>query len=67
VIVRGMTTREIENVSRLDAPPPGEGLRTATVAVPATAISPAEIEELSRVLLMKLVERLAPFQFTTES
>jgi hypothetical protein len=66
-MVRGATNREIENGSGLEVPPPGEGLRTTTVAVPTTAISPAEIEEVSWVLLMKLVERLAPFQFTIES
>jgi hypothetical protein len=66
VIVRGATNREIKNVSGLEVPPPGEGLLTATMAVPTTAISPAEIEEVSWLLLMKLVERLAPFQSTVE-
>jgi len=50
----------------LEVPPPGEGLRTATVAVPTTATSPAEIEEVSWVLLMKFVERLESFQRTVE-
>src|SRR5262249_7669462 len=54
------------NVTLLDVPPPGAGLKTVTCAVPATAMSPAGICAVNCVELTKVVGRSAPFQRTTE-
>ena len=54
------------NVIAFDVPPPGEPFTTVTEAVPAVAMSAAEMEAVSTVLLEKVVVRGAPFQFTTE-
>jgi hypothetical protein len=54
------------NASALEIPPPGEGLNTVTLAVPATAMSFAEIEAVSLPELTKLVSRSEPFQRTIE-
>ncbi len=67
MIVGVETTGEIKKVRALDVPPPGEGLRTDTVADPAKTISPDAIEADKWVLLTKVVERLRPFQVTIES
>ena len=56
----------IVNVIAFDVPPPGEPFTTVTEAVPAVAMSAAEMEAVSTVLLEKVVVRGAPFQFTTE-
>ena len=49
-----------------DVPPPGEGLKTVTVALPAAAISDAGMAAASVVLLTKEVVRAFPPQRTTE-
>jgi hypothetical protein len=49
------------NVCVLDVPPPGEGLTTVTLAVPAEAISAAVIAAVNCVLLTKAVVRVDPF------
>src|SRR5258708_7356193 len=50
----------------IDTPPPGLGLLTVTVAVPATTTSAAEIDAVNCELLTNVVARALPFQFTTE-
>jgi hypothetical protein len=57
---------EIVNVAALDVPPPGEGLKTVTLADPADPISPALILAVSCVLLTYDVVRSLPFQRSTE-
>ena len=49
-----------------DVPPPGAGLVTATVAVPAVAISAAVIAAVSCVAFTNVVVLAAPLNFTTE-
>ena len=49
-----------------DVPPPGAGLVTVTVAVPAVAISAAEIAAVSCVALTNVVVLAAPLNFTTD-
>jgi len=56
----------IVNEEPADVPPPGAGLNTVTSAVPAVAISVAEMAARSCVLLTKVVVRADPFQLTTE-
>ncbi len=56
----------IVKVLVLDVPPPGAGLDTVTVAVPATAMSAAVIAAVNRVADTYVVVRFAPFQRTTE-
>ena len=53
-------------LSALDASPPGAGLKTVTLAVPAAATSAAVIVAVSCVLLTKVVVRSPPFHLTTE-
>src|SRR5262245_20105983 len=50
--------------SVFDAPPPGAGLTTATLAAPAAAMSAAPICAVSLVLFTKLVGRALPFHVT---
>ena len=50
----------------MEVPPPGVGLNTVTLAVPATAMSEARIEAVSWVEETYVVVRSAPFQRTTE-
>lgn len=62
-------TGEIVRFSGLEVPPPLEPLRgfvTVMVAVPALAMSPAEIAMLSSVAEKKVVCRAAPLKFTME-
>src|SRR5438093_630351 len=54
------------NVCAFDAPPPGVGFSTVTLAVPAVATSVAEIAAVSCVADTTVVVRAAPFQRTTE-
>src|SRR5437588_792206 len=54
------------NGSALEVPPPGDGLKTVTVAVPAGAKSLAGIVAASCMPLPKVVARSLPFQRTTE-
>jgi hypothetical protein len=49
-----------------DMPPPGEGFRTLTLAVPALAISAAVIAAVSCVLLTNVVVRPDPFHCTLD-
>jgi len=58
--------RLIVKVSPPDVPPPGDGLKTVTVALPAPEISEAGIRAVSVELLVKEVVRAFPFQRTTE-
>jgi hypothetical protein len=50
----------------LEVPPPGVGLNTVTVAVPAVTISAAVIAAVNWVDDTYVVVRLAPFHCTTE-
>src|SRR5881409_3056428 len=53
-------------LSVLEVPPPGDGLKTVTAAVPALAMSLAGIEAVSWLALTNVVVRSAPFQRTTD-
>src|SRR5205823_212291 len=53
------------NDCELDVPPPGAGLKIVTVAVPAAAMSAAEIAAVSCVAETYVVARSAPFHRTT--
>src|SRR3990172_911459 len=53
-------------LTALEAPPPGAGLMTTIVKVPAAAMSAAEISAVNCEPLMKLVLRLLPLNCTTE-
>src|SRR2546422_609204 len=50
----------------VEGPPPGEGLKTVTVELPALEMSLAGIEAVSWLALMNAVARFAPFQRTTD-
>ena len=54
------------NVAAAEVPPPGAGLTTVTLAMPAAAMSVAGIVALSWVGETNAVARAAPFQFTVE-
>src|SRR5206468_2222014 len=54
------------NVTEFDVPPPGDGLKTVTAALPGPAMSPAGIEAVSWLAPAKVVGRSAPFQRTTD-
>jgi hypothetical protein len=56
----------IKKGSEFESPPPGVGLKTVTLAVPAVAMSAARIEAVSRVEETYVVVRSAPFHLTTE-
>jgi hypothetical protein len=56
----------MKKVSGVDVPPPGDGVDTITWAVPAVAMSLAEIIAVSWVALTKLVVRLAPFHWIVD-
>src|SRR5690606_15078293 len=56
----------IVNVTAFDSPPPGAGLTTVTLAVPAAATSKAPIDARSSVGDTYVVERTAPFHNTCE-
>jgi hypothetical protein len=49
-----------------DVPPPGAGFVTATLAVPAVAMSVAVIAAVSWVALIRVVVLAAPLNFTTD-
>lgn len=57
----------IVNVAAAVVPPPGAGLVTVTLAVPAVAISVAGIAAVNCVALTKVVVRKPPFHHTVES
>ena len=54
------------NDTAFDVPPPGVGLNTVTLAVPAVAMSAAVIAAVNWVPLTYVVGRSEPFQRTTE-
>src|SRR6267378_1536476 len=56
----------IVKVWALDVPPPGAGVNTVTVAVPAAARSACGIAAVSSVADPNVVTRFAPFHRTTE-
>ena len=56
----------IVKVFAFDVPPPGGAFTTVTEAVAAVAMSAAEMEAVSFMLLTNVVVRGDPFQFTTE-
>jgi hypothetical protein len=56
-----------ENDSAPDKPPPGAGLNTVTLAVPAVAMSAAVIDAVSTLELVYIVARFEPFQRTSAS
>jgi hypothetical protein len=54
-------------VNEFELPPPGAGLKTVTAAVPAAAMSAAEISAVSALTVpLLVVGRSLPFQRTTE-
>src|SRR6266850_1621815 len=55
-----------ENACAAVVPPPGVGVTTVTLAVPAAAMSAAVIAAVSWMGLTKVVVRVAPFQRTVE-
>jgi uncharacterized protein (UPF0248 family) len=57
---------EIVKLTAFEDPPPGPGLLTVMLAVPARPISLAEIEAVSVVALPKVVGRSDPFHRTVE-
>src|SRR5439155_13134505 len=52
------------SVCAAEVPPPGAGVRTVTLAVPAAAMSAAVIAAVSWMVLTKVVGRAAPFHCT---
>jgi hypothetical protein len=56
----------IAKVNALDVPPPGAGVATLTIAVPAAAISAAVIAACKLVLEADVVVRAFPFHCTVE-
>src|SRR5262249_29283641 len=62
-VVGGM----IMKLSAFETPPPGAGFETVTLAVPAVAMSPAEIAAVNCVLLINVVGLSTPFHLTTEA
>jgi hypothetical protein len=65
--VGGMVaTGLIVKVAAFDVPPPGVGLKTVTLAVPADAISEARMEAVSRVEERYVVVLACPFHWTVE-
>ena len=62
----GAETALIVNDTEADVPPPGAGLVTVTVAVPAVAISAAVIAAVNCVTLTNVVVLAAPLNFTTD-
>jgi hypothetical protein len=56
----------IVKVWGLDVPPPGVGLKTVTLAVPAVAMSAARIDAVTWVALTYVVVRFVPFHLTTD-
>ena len=56
----------IVKLTAFEVPPPGVGVTTVTLAVPAEAISLAGIAAVSCVALTKVVVRALPFHRTVE-
>ena len=66
IVGTGLSAWRIENGAEFETPPSASGFATATVAEPATAISLARMEAVSRALLANAVVRSEPFQRTLE-
>jgi hypothetical protein len=66
VVGRGLSGTLIVKVWALEVPPPGVGLKTVTLAVPAVAMSAARIDAVTWVALTYVVVRFEPFHLTTE-
>jgi hypothetical protein len=66
VVGRGLSGTLIVKVWPLEVPPPGVGLKTVTLAVPAVAMSAARIDAVTWVALTYVVVRFVPFHLTTE-
>jgi len=62
----GLVAALIVKVWLLEVPPPGAGVNTVTVAVPAVTMSAAVIAAVSCVADTYVVVRLVPFHRTTE-
>ena len=62
----GLFAAEMVKVNPPEVPPPGAGLKTVTVAVPAVAMSVAGIAAVSWVEETKVVVRSAPFHRTLD-
>ena len=65
-IAGGLLALVMVKVRALDVPPPGAGLTTVMVAVPAEATSEAGTIAVNCVLETKLVARAVPFQLMVE-
>jgi hypothetical protein len=66
VVGTGLLAALIVKVWAFEVPPPGVGLNTVTVAVPAVTISEASIAAVSWVAETYVVVRFEPFHWTTE-
>ena len=62
----GVGLELIVKVCAMEVPPPGAGVNTVTEALPAVAMSAADIVASSVVAFTNVVARSAPFQRTTE-
>jgi len=62
----GPGVEKIGNEIELEVPPPGAGLAPVTAAVPAEAISAAEIAAVTPVVPINMVVRLLPFHSSAE-
>jgi hypothetical protein len=67
VIFSGGEAGLIVKVNGFDVPPPGPGLTTVMLAVPAVAMSLAGMDAVSCEVLAKVVLRAEPFHLTVES
>ncbi len=61
IVSTGLFAALIVKVWALEVPPPGAGLNTVTVAVPAIDMSEAGIAAVNRVADRYIVVRFAPF------
>ena len=59
-------TELMVNTDTFDVPPPGVGLNTVILAVPATATNVALTDAVNCVALTKVVTNAVPFQLMTE-
>jgi hypothetical protein len=67
IVGTGESVPEMVKRREFETPPPGDGLMTVIAAVPAVAISPADIDAVTWVGLIRVVVRLPPFHLTIES
>jgi hypothetical protein len=66
VVGTGLSGLLIVKVWALEVPPPGAGLNTVTWAVPADAMSTADIAAVNWIVDTNVVVRSDPFHWTTE-